>query len=75
MELRIEKINKYYKKKHALKDFSCVFREGVNVLLGPNGAGKTTLMNVIAADMKSEIICHNFSVNLKSHSNRHLPSV
>ena len=48
MELRIEKINKYYKKKHALKDFSCVFREGVNVLLGPNGAGKTTLMNVIA---------------------------
>ncbi len=48
MELRIEEINKHYKKKHALKDFSCVFREGVNVLLGPNGAGKTTLMNVIA---------------------------
>lgn len=48
MELRIKEINKHYKKKHALKDFSCVFHEGVNVLLGPNGAGKTTLMNGIA---------------------------
>jgi len=48
MELRIEKINKHYKKKHALKDFSCVFNEGVNILLGPNGAGKSTLMNGIA---------------------------
>ena len=48
MELRIEGVNKYYRKKHALKDFSCVFNEGVNVLLGPNGAGKTTLMNCIA---------------------------
>ena len=48
MELRVEEINKHYKKKHALKNFSCVFNEGVNVLLGPNGAGKSTLMNGIA---------------------------
>ena len=48
MELAVKGINKRFKKKQAVKDFSCVFTEGINILLGPNGAGKSTLMNSIA---------------------------
>ena len=68
MELRIEGINKHYRKKHALKEFSCVFNEGVNVLLGPNGAGKTTLMNCIAdvINFDNGKIFHYYSLFIKN---------
>ncbi|MGN0375474.1 MAG: ABC transporter ATP-binding protein [Butyrivibrio sp.] len=52
MELKVENVNKKYKNKQALKKFSCVFTEGINILLGPNGAGKSTLMNSIADAIK-----------------------
>ncbi len=45
--LKLVKLNKHYGKKHALKDFSFTFTEGVYGLLGPNGAGKSTLMHLI----------------------------
>ncbi len=45
--LELVRLNKHYGKKHALKDFSFTFTEGVYGLLGPNGAGKSTLMHLI----------------------------
>lgn len=50
--LILEKINKHYgKKKHALRDFSFTFTNGIYGLLGPNGAGKSTLMNIITDNL------------------------
>ena len=45
--LELIRINKHYKNKHAVCDFSFTFTNGVYGLLGPNGAGKSTLMNMI----------------------------
>lgn len=47
MELKCERIKKYYGKQCALNDFSATLTEGVYGLLGPNGSGKTTLINII----------------------------
>ena len=52
--LELIKLNKHYGKKHALKDFSFTFTEGVYGLLGPNGAGKSTLMNLITDILKPD---------------------
>lgn len=46
--LELIKLNKHYGQKHALKDFSFTFTNGIYGLLGPNGAGKSTLMYLIA---------------------------
>lgn len=51
MELRFEHLDKYYGKKHALRDFSCTLTEGVHGLLGPNGAGKSTLLNILSGNL------------------------
>lgn len=48
MEIRIEGLEKYYGKKHALKNVTLTIPSGMFGLLGRNGAGKTTLMKVIA---------------------------
>ena len=41
-------VNKYYSRKHVLKDFSLsLYRGRVAALLGPNGAGKTTFVKLI----------------------------
>ncbi len=46
--LRVEKISKKYKTRHAVKDVSLTVRSGEVVgLLGPNGAGKTTSFYMI----------------------------
>lgn len=51
-KLELQKINKHYgKKKHALRDFSFTFTNGIYGLLGPNGAGKSTLMNMITDNL------------------------
>jgi ABC-type multidrug transport system ATPase subunit len=50
-ELTLKNINKHYGKKHALKDFSFTFTDGVYGLLGPNGAGKSTLMHLITDNL------------------------
>lgn len=51
MELRFEHLDKRYGKIHALRDFSCVLKEGVHGLLGPNGAGKSTLLNILSGNL------------------------
>lgn len=48
MEIRIEGLEKYYGKKHALKNVTLTIPYGMFGLLGRNGAGKTTLMKVLA---------------------------
>lgn len=53
--LEVEKLNKRFKKVHAVKDISFKLEEGdVFAFLGPNGAGKTTtlrmLLDIIRAD-------------------------
>ncbi len=53
-QLEIENLNKHYGKKHALKDFSFTFTNGVYGLLGPNGAGKSTLMNLITDNLSPD---------------------
>lgn len=43
--IKIEKLNKTYKKNHVLKDISLEMNgPGIIALLGPNGSGKTTLL-------------------------------
>lgn len=46
--LKIEGLNKYYGKVHALKDINIEISPGIFGLLGPNGAGKTTLMRILS---------------------------
>lgn len=47
-EIKIRHVNKFYGKKHALKDVDLVIPQGMFGLLGRNGAGKTTLMKTLA---------------------------
>lgn len=54
MEIRIEGLEKYYGKKHALKDITLTISPGMFGLLGRNGAGKTTLMKVLATLIKKQ---------------------
>lgn len=49
--LELVKLNKHYGKKHALKDFSFTFTDGIYGLLGPNGAGKSTMMHLITDNL------------------------
>ena len=52
--LVFDSVNKHYRKKHALVDFSFDFSSGVYMLLGPNGAGKSTLMNILTDTLKPD---------------------
>lgn len=67
-ELVLKNINKHYKQKYALKNFSFEFKNGIYGLLGPNGAGKSTLMNIIAssicADKGGEITWNGENIDL-----------
>jgi len=46
--LRVEGLNKYFRKKHAVRDVSFEMQSGeVMGLLGPNGAGKTTTFYMV----------------------------
>lgn len=53
MELKFVNVNKSYKNKCALTDFSVTLGEGIHALLGPNGAGKSTLMNILTGLISS----------------------
>ena len=53
-QLELVELSKHYGKKHALKNFSFTFQNGVYGLLGPNGAGKSTLMNLITDNLKPD---------------------
>lgn len=46
--IEIRNVNKFYGKKHALKDINLTINQGMFGLLGRNGAGKTTLMKTLA---------------------------
>lgn len=46
--IKIQNVNKYYGKKHALKDINLTIDKGMFGLLGRNGAGKTTLMKLLS---------------------------
>jgi len=60
-QIRLEGVNKYYGRKHALKDVTMTIPVGMFGLLGRNGAGKTTLMKILAtlhkADKGTVTIC------------------
>jgi len=50
--LEVIGVSKNFGSVTALKDFSCVVREGeILGLIGPNGAGKTTLVNLITGSL------------------------
>lgn len=70
--LEIIGVSKQFGRVTALKDFSCVVREGeILGLIGPNGAGKTTLVNLIAGSVPystGDICFHGKSIKgLKPH--------
>lgn len=48
MELQVEHLYKYYRKKEALSDIGFTLHKGIYGLLGENGAGKSTLMRMMA---------------------------
>lgn len=48
MELLVEHLYKYYRRKEALRDVSFTLHKGTYGLLGENGAGKSTLMRIMA---------------------------
>ena len=53
--IRIENINKRFKKLHALNGVNARFNKGqVISLIGPNGSGKTTLIKTILGLVKSD---------------------
>ncbi len=48
--IRVKNLNKWYGKKHVLKNLSLNVEDGeIFGLLGPNGAGKTTLIKILTA--------------------------
>ncbi len=51
--LRVEGVNKYFRKKHAVRDVSFTMQAGeILGLLGPNGAGKTTTFYMVVGFYK-----------------------
>jgi len=65
--IRIENINKRFKKLVALNNISAVFNKGqVISLIGPNGSGKTTLIKTILGMVKADsgkILFNNEPIN------------
>lgn len=45
--IQIERVSKRFRKREAIRDFSCNIEAGCYGLLGANGAGKTTLLRCI----------------------------
>src|SRR5687767_4521921 len=64
--IRIQNINKRFKKLQALTDINADFKSGqVVALIGPNGSGKTTLIKSILGLVKpdsGDIIFNNMTV-------------
>ncbi|MGL5068003.1 MAG: ABC transporter ATP-binding protein [Sarcina sp.] len=53
--LKVNKINKTYKRKRVLENIEFSIKEGEIVgLIGPNGAGKTTIMKIITGLLKAD---------------------
>lgn len=46
--IKLEKVNKFYKSLHVLKDITLEFKTGdISVIIGPSGSGKSTLLYCI----------------------------
>ena len=61
-ELKLMDVQKKYKEKEAVRQFTFTFTNGVYGLLGENGAGKTTLMRLICGILQptnGTITCDN----------------
>lgn len=54
MKIEIVNLNKYYGKKHILKDINITLENGVYGLIGPNGVGKTTFLHVLLSLLSFE---------------------
>ena len=54
MKLTFNKVDKYYGKNHALKEFTAELTPGIYALMGPNGSGKSTLMNILTDNLKAD---------------------
>ena len=53
--IRIENLEKRFKKLQALQDINALFNKGQVVsLIGPNGSGKTTLIKIILGMVKAD---------------------
>ncbi|HZI53018.1 MAG TPA: ATP-binding cassette domain-containing protein, partial [Chitinophagaceae bacterium] len=53
--IRIENLDKKFKRLKALKDINALFNSGQVVsLIGPNGSGKTTLIKIILGMVKAD---------------------
>ncbi|MGH0780461.1 MULTISPECIES: ATP-binding cassette domain-containing protein [Bacillus cereus group] len=66
MLITIENLNKSFKTKQLLKDFSFEFKKGENIFItGKNGAGKTTLINMILGFEKLDK--GTISINIDKH--------
>lgn len=52
MEIQFRNIEKQYKNKCALSQFSTTLNPGIYGLLGANGAGKTTLINILVGTLQ-----------------------
>ncbi len=64
--ITIENLNKSFKTKQLLKDFSFEFKKGENIFItGKNGAGKTTLINMILGFEKLDK--GTISINIDKH--------
>ena len=46
-KIKINKLNKKYRKLKVFEDYYVEINNGINLLLGENGSGKTTLLNLI----------------------------
>ncbi|MEG1783028.1 MAG: ATP-binding cassette domain-containing protein, partial [Oscillospiraceae bacterium] len=59
--LKVENINVYYGKIHAIKDVSFEVKQGEIVsLIGANGAGKSTILKTISGLLRSKGGCITF---------------
>lgn len=69
--MKVEKLNKYFKALHVLRDASLELQSGErHVIIGPNGAGKSTFINCVYGTLKSE----SGDVFLEGKSIKELPS-
>ena len=81
--LKVDNINVYYGKIHALKDVSLEVKEGeIVALIGANGAGKSTTLKTISGLLRSETggitlldedISHTDAYKLVSKGMAHVP--
>lgn len=70
--LKVENINVYYGKIHAIKDVSFEVNDGeIVALIGANGAGKSTILKTVSGLIRSKTGSINFSEESILHTEPH----